>query len=339
MTLLTAALTIVARKLSPRAALTLAALVSIGASTARGAGDLKDRRPLNRVLILGGGGPVGEAWESGVIVALKENGIDLARTDLIVGTSAGAIVGARLASQMATADFIDAALAPADAPQSGRPVPAPSGPPPDLSFLAAKLQEMGTGEASRESISAEIGKWAQKAHPVISEAEFVASYQRRFPDQRWPSPAYECVTVDANDGSLRIWDASSSVPLALAVASSCALPGIFAPLTINGHRYMDGGVRSVTNADLARGCKTAVILAPTMGLDDPLARDFTKPLDGELQILRDSGCRVELIAPDAASLKAFGASIGNENHRAEPFNAGRIQGRNKAREIPRLWRN
>ncbi len=271
------------------------------------------------------------------MVGLKENGIDLARADLILGTSAGAIVGARLASGMATAHFIDAALAPADAPQPGRPVPAPSGPPPDLSFLAAKLVEMGMPKASQQSISAEIGAWALKVHPIVTEAEFVASYQQRFPHQQWPSPAYECATVDANDGSLRVCDASSNVPLALAVASSCALPGVFAPVTINGHRYMDGGVRSVTNADLARGCKTAVILAPTMGLADPMAKSFTRPLDGELRLLRSSGCRVELIAPDAASLKAFGASIGDEHHRTPPLDAGRIQGRHLAASIAKLW--
>ncbi len=294
---------------------------------------------LNRVLVLGGGGPVGEAWESGVIAGLKDEGVDLSRADLIIGTSAGAIVGARLASAMPAKEFLAAALAPADAPPPGQPAHAPSGPPPDLSFLAAKLVEMGVPNASQQAISAEIGAWALKVHPIVSEAEFIASYQHRFPNAQWPSRGYECATVDVGDGSLRVWDGSSGVPLALAVASSCALPGVFAPVTIGDHRYMDGGVRSVTNADLARGCKTAVVLAPTLGLADPMAKSFTRPLDAELQILRESGCKVALIAPNAASLKAFGASIGDEHHRAPPLEAGRLQGRAHAASIATLWRD
>jgi NTE family protein len=79
--------------------------------TAGSSSEIKDR-----ALILGGGGPVGEAWESGVIAGLTEKGIDLSRVDLIIGTSAGAIVGARLASRMPPSDFINAALAGPDGP-------------------------------------------------------------------------------------------------------------------------------------------------------------------------------------------------------------------------------
>ena len=322
-----------AKKSLSAAVLILASLLFVCGRTAEGSrSETKDR-----AVILGGGGPVGEAWESGVIAGLTEKGIDLSHADLIIGTSAGAIVGARLASRMPPADFINAALAPSDGPPAGQPDQASSSPPPDLSFLAGKLQEMGIRKGAQQSIRAEIGEWAQKVRPVVSESQFVASYRRRFPEKEWPGRGYECVSVDAADGSLRLWNGSSGVPLALAVASSCALPGVFAPVTINDHRYMDGGVRSVTNADLARGCKTAVVLAPTMGLDDPLAESFTRPLNAELQTLRDSGCKVELIVPDAASLKAFGSSIGDENHRAPALNVGRIEGQNKAGEIARLW--
>jgi len=55
--------------------------------------------------------------------------------------------------------------------------------------------------------------------------------------------------VDVHDGSPKIFSKDSGVGLARAVASSCAVPGIFPPVTIDGHRYMDGGMRSLTNAD------------------------------------------------------------------------------------------
>src|SRR5579872_53247 len=289
----------------------------------------------NRVLILGGGGPAGEAWESGIIAGLKEKGIELAHADRIIGTSAGSIVGARLASKMSDADFINAALEPAD----DGPKPPPWQKPPDLSFLATKLAEMNAGKRPRQDIRAEIGAWAMRVHPVITETEFVSGYKRRLPQSKWPDPRFEAISVDAKDGLLRTWNESSGVPLAMAVAASCALPGVFAPVTIDGHRYMDGGVRSVTNADLAKGCKVAVILAPTAGLDDPIAKDFTFFLADEMRTLRDNGCKVELIAPDPASIKAFGASIGDEHHRAQPLEAGRTQGRNKASALAAFWRD
>ena len=292
-----------------------------------------------QALVLGGGGPVGEAWESGIIAGLAEKGVDFSDAEPILGTSAGAIVGARLASRMPRADFMKAALAPSAGPPSGQPQQTSSGSPPDLTFLARKLEEMGSGERPQQSIFAEIGEWALKARPVVSEAQFVASYKRRFPEKHWPPQSFECVSVDATDGSVRVWNRSSAVPLPLAVASSCALPGVFAPVTINGRRYMDGGVRSVTNADLARGCKMALVLAPTIGPDDALAKSFTRPLNTELQTLRDSGCKVQLVVPDPASLNAFGATLGHENHRAPAFNAGLAEGRNKAGEIAKFWTN
>jgi NTE family protein len=290
-------------------------------------------RSANRALILGGGGPVGEAWESGIIAGLKERGVELAGADRIIGTSAGSIVGARLASKMSDADFIKAAL---DPPNDG-PKPPASQKPPDLSFLAARLAEMDTGKRPQQDIRAEIGAWAMSVPPVITEIEFVSGYQRLFPRSKWPDPRYEAISVDANDGLMRRWNESSGVPLPLAVAASCALPGVFAPVTIDGHYYMDGGVRSVTNADLASGCRVALILAPTAGLDDPIAKDFTHPLDGEMRTLRDNGCKVELIAPDPASLKAFGPSIGDQHHRAQPLEAGRAQGNTLAAQIARIW--
>lgn len=104
------------------------------------------------------------------------------------------------------------------------------------------------------------------------------------------------------------------------------MPGLFAPVTVNGHRYMDGGVRSATNADLASGFKTALVVAPTFGQSNPIARHGD--LLNELKALRKSGCNVELIVPDNASLKAFGAMLGHESRRAPAVNVGLVEGRN-----------
>jgi NTE family protein len=306
----------------------LASLVLVGA----GAADTSRKAP-NHALILGGGGPLGEAWESGVIAGLMEKGVDFAAIDRIIGTSSGAIVGARLAGRMSRSELTTAALTRFEGPSrksTGKP------PPHDLTVLVRSLEQLNAGKLSQQSAGVEVGEWALKVSPIASEAEFVASYERRFPQPSWPSPAYECVSVDAMDGSLRVWNQSSYVPLALAVASSCALPGFFAPVTIDGHRYMDGGARSATNADLARGCKTAIVLAPTVGPGDELAKVSVQPLDHELEVLRESGCKVALIVPDAASLGAFGGSLGNSGRAGLALEAGRSQGLESARNIAGL---
>lgn len=292
-----------------------------------------DRAP-GHALILGGGGPMGEAWESGVIAGLAEKHVDLSRVNRIIGTSAGAIVGARLASEMTPEQLAQAALERFEGP----PPPPTRKPalPPDLTFLVSKLQELNAGTQTEQSVGVEVGRWALEVHPIASESEFVASYWRRFPERQWPSAAYECVSVDAADGSLKVWNKSSSVPLALAVASSCALPGLFLPVTIDGHRYMDGGVRSATNTDLARGCATAIVMVPTAGINHPLAKLSVVRLDRELQILRDSGCKVAVVVPDAASEKAFGRSGAEEVRNAAALEAGRREGRDKAGEIAGL---
>ncbi len=200
-----------------------------------------------------------------------------------------------------------------------------------------KFQRVEIDKRPQEPMRAEIGAWAQKVTPVVSEALFVASYQRRFPGKNWPSPTFQCTSIATNDGSLRIWSESSGVPPALAVASSCALPGLFAPVIIEGHGYMDGGVRSATNADLAVGFKTVLVLAPTVGQDNVIAKHGDLP--HELEILRGSGCRVHLIIPDEPSLKAFGPSLGDEGLRAPAADAGLAQGRRMAAVIAKFWSN
>lgn len=309
--------------------LILALLLLVYASVSHAGGDA----PV-RALILGGGGPVGEAWESGVIAGLAERGVDLSRTDRIIGTSAGAIVGARLAAGMTAAHLTEEVLI-----QFEGPPPASSqkvAPPPDLSFLVGKLEELNAGKATEQSVGVQVGKWALTVHPLATESEFVASFWRRFPAKQWPSRAYECVSVDAGDGSLKVWEKSSKVPPALAVASSCALPGLFLPVTIDAHRYMDGGARSATNADLARGCKTAIVMAPTSGIDHPLAKLSVARLDRELEILRDSGCNVAVIVPDAASVNAFKRSGAEKERDSVVLGAGQAEGRNRADEIARV---
>ena len=259
----------------------------------------------SRALVLGGGGPVGMAWESGLIAGFAESGIDLSGVDLIVGTSAGSVVGAQLALGRTPAALVEPFTG------KGEPPPPPSAAlskPPDLSLLVAKLMDAYSGVRPNDEVCREIGAWALETSAVSEEA-FVASFALSLaglPQERWPARRFACTAVDVGSGAFTVWDNDSRVPLLRAIASSCAVPGIASPITIDGRRYMDGGMRSATNADLAKGHDEVVVVSISSPSVPP---PFGRPLERELQALRDSGSRVSLVHPDAESLAAFGPNL------------------------------
>src|SRR5947209_13433825 len=132
----------------------------------------------SRALVLGGGGPVGIAWESGLVAGLAQAGVDLGRADFTLGTSAGSFVGARLALGADARTFADPILAdrvPGDEPQSATAGDAP----PDLSKLMQLMGEAQGGVRNPAEVRAEIGAWALAA-PTMSEAAFLESFGRSF---------------------------------------------------------------------------------------------------------------------------------------------------------------
>ena len=195
-----------------------------------------------KALVLGGGGPVGIAWESGLLSGFAEAGVDLSRADFILGTSAGSFVGAQLAMGAAPASLAAPFLAMGEAPKTPRPAaPArdPGRPAPDLAFLMRKMVEAGAGQRPAQEVRAEIGAWAIEQSPM-GEDDFIQSFGRflaELPADAWPQKGYACTAVDAADGAFRLWDKAAGVGLARAVASSCSVPGVYPPITIQGRRY------------------------------------------------------------------------------------------------------
>jgi NTE family protein len=276
-----------------------------------------------RALVLGGGGPVAVAWESGLIAGLAESGIDLSGADFIIGTSAGSVVGAQMAMGRTPAALTE-------------PAGESMAPPPDLSQLVAKLMESYAGVRPSEEVYREIGAWALQASTVSEEAH-VARFESTLgdlPEERWPGRRFACTAVDAVNGKFVIWDNDSGVPLARAIASSCAVPGIAAPISINGRRYMDGGVRSMTNADLAMGYDVVVVVSISNQFFPEAMR---RPLQRELTALRDSGSRVETISPDAESLQAFGPNLMDFGRGPVVAANGMRQGRAGLDTLRELW--
>jgi NTE family protein len=290
---------------------------------------------MRRALVLGGGGPVGIAWESGLAAGLAEKGVDLSGADYIIGTSAGSVVGAQLALGASAASLVApmlAASAQGNAPAESNQAP------PDLATLISKMQELVSSKRPPEQVRAEMGAWALTVKTQLSEDAWVANFARMVPGKAWPNRRYACTAIDTADGSLEVWNKDSGVELERAVASSCTVPGIFPPVTIRGRRYMDGGMRSPTNADLVKGYDTIVVVAVTAGpRNNDMARRFGEILDNEVKVLRDSGARVERVIPDEKSLEAFGLNLMDSSRRVDAAKAGIRQGQAEAARLASAW--
>src|SRR5271166_5533687 len=119
-----------------------------------------------RALVLGSGGPIGIAWQAGLLAGLAEAGVDLADADFIVGTSAGSFVGAQIALGKEPRGLAESILN-VVLPISG------SSAEPDVTTFIDKMAEAVSGTRRAREVRAEIGKWALERQ-TISEEMFVA---------------------------------------------------------------------------------------------------------------------------------------------------------------------
>jgi NTE family protein len=275
-----------------------------------------------RALVLGGGGITGVAWETGLIAGLAEAGIDLAAADVIIGTSAGSVVGADLAAGQDPETLYRAQLAPPD-PE----------PPVRISWrsLARVLWVMST---SRDPLRARarIGHWALAAR-TMPEADRRKVFEARLPTSQWPGRPLKIAAVDARTGELAVFDSAGQAGLVDAVGASCAVPGVWPPVTIGERRFVDGGVRSVANADLAAGYERVIIVAPVaQGIGH-----ITSPRRQAAE-LAAAGARVLLVRPDRAAARAIGRNVLDLSRRAAAARAGRAQAASEAAAIQAVWK-
>ena len=294
---------------------------------------------MSRALVLGGGGPVGIAWEAGLLAGLAEGGVPAADADFIVGTSAGSVVGALLALGRAPADLARPIMAEAEKPRTipGAVSENRTGAP-DRTVLFSKMAEAASGDRDPKEIRREIGAFSLAAQTVTEDA-FISGFGKQLAgsgEGSWPAHGYACTAVDCETGEFVVWNAAAKVPLSRAVASSCSVPGVFPAITINGRRYMDGGMRSATNADLAKGHAKTLVIAVRLGAGE-FAERMMKPLEREMATIREAGGEVELIVPDDASATAFGSNLMNPRHRPASARAGLEQGRRAAKALASFW--
>jgi len=275
-----------------------------------------------RALVLGGGGLSGIAWETGVLAGLAAGGADVTGAGFVLGTSAGATVAAQLGSGLPLSDLFERQTVPARqsaelSPDIGRVIE-----------LMESWEKLPLEYPDPAELRREVGQRAL-AVQTVPEAERRAVIAGRLPRHSWPSRKLAVVAVEAHTGDVRVFDQDSGADLVDAVTASCAIPGIWPPVTIGGGRYIDGGTRSAVNADLAAGYQRVLILAPMAdpSLDEQVAGLTRASGDGSVQVL----------TPDDESIEAMGINPLDPGVRAPVAQAGYAQGQRAAAEVARRW--
>lgn len=282
---------------------------------------------MKRALVLGGGGVVGIAWETAVVGTLLEHGVDLREADLVVGTSAGSMVGTRIAAGHDVRTPPERALK----------VPVPDGGP-DLAALGRIFSHWSALTETTPQDCATIGAWAIDAR-TGPEAEWIAATGGSLGVPDWPGTALRLSTVDARSGARALWGGGDAVPLARAVAASCAVPGMFPPVELAGRLHIDGGVWSGTHADAAAAIAPdrVVVIAPiTEGTAafGPLA---DRALAAEVRVCEQAGARVVVVRPEAAEKAAFGPDLMSPAAAEKAAEAGIVRARGLAEGALAGW--
>lgn len=275
-----------------------------------------------RALVLAGGGVAGIAWETGVLCGIADESpataAALLDSDVLVGTSAGSAVS----GQISSGTSLDELYARQVAETSPELDPGVGVEGIAELFLAA-MTEPNTSAAQKMQ---RIGAVALAAETVPAPVRRQV-IERRLPSHHWPERCLRITAIDIDTGELMVFDRDSGVDLVDAVAASCAVPGVWPPVVIGGRRYMDGGMRSSINLDVADDCAVAVVLVPS---GESAPSPFSAGAATEIAAF---GGRVYAVFADSAALRAFGSNPLDPACRVPSARAGREQGRRHAAAI------
>ena len=275
-----------------------------------------DGRPPN-VLVLGGGGLFGEAWMTGVLAGYEDaTGADVRRRHRFVGTSAGSIVASSLVAGRSP-------RRPGSADAGAvRPVEEPGGAP--SPFAGPDRGGAAGAEPLRRGWSG-IRRPARRTHPRARAAGPAARAGRLPPSGTRSNRSgatfdgrLRVCTVDAGNGRRVVFGSRSAPPASVgqAVAASCAIPAVFAPVRIGDRLYVDGGAWSPTNADAAPAGRRdrVLLLEPTAALVRGALRGAAVL---EAVALRSRGAAVKIVIPDASARPLMGRLM-------DPDRGGRV---------------
>jgi NTE family protein len=308
------------------------------------------RRP-RRAFVFGGGGVLGYAWMIGALSAVEEvYGVEGSDSDIVVGTSAGSVLAALLSCGITTGELVrhhqgvpdphDLAIEwDYDTITGGPRPPRPSFRPgsPRLALSAARHPRrigpllglsaaLPTGRGSLEPIRG-----------AVAQARAVTALERpRANGEVRPVPWI--VATDYRTGERVVFGRDLAADLASAVVASCAIPAWYAPVTINGGRYIDGGTVSNTSCDLLvdQAIDEVFVLAPAASFQDVdpgrtraerverwVRRLVTRSVRAEVGLLRDQGTRVVVVTPTSEDLALIGVNLMNPARRREVLETAR----------------
>ena len=270
-------------------------------------------------LVLGGGGVTGIAWELGILKGLADAGVDLTSADLVIGTSAGSVVGAQITTGHTIDALYETQLEPAD------------------KEIGAKLSRLtmlrmlpplllpGSGRKKR----ARIGAMSMRAHAPGGEKR-IEVIRSRIGVEKWGDRDLKVTAVEAETGEFVVFDKDSGVDILHAVAASCAVPLVWPAVTIDGKHYVDGGMRSTANVDLAKGADSVVVIAP-------LPQSFSKATSIRAQLERTGAKRTAVVTPDEKALVDIGKNVLDPAKRADAARAGLRQAASVLEKVRSAW--
>ncbi len=299
--------------------------------------------PHDVALVLGGGGAAGNAWAIGVIAGLAEAGLDMSEAaDVVIGTSSGAIAAAQVRSGIPPADLLASVLSPR-VQSRGRNRERPPALP--VATVFERMRAISAAATSAADLQRAMGAFGLECDSILgpTAGQHRAVVAARLPRHEWPARPMIVVAIDAHTGDLATFDRDAGVDLVDAVTAGTALPGSSPTISINGTRYINGGVRSAENADLASSYANVVVLSPFGGRSRTLPegqfeglrrpQEWGMDLEGQVEALRQQGSRVEVITPDADSRIAMGTNQMDPATRIPAARAGLAQGNQEAARV------
>jgi NTE family protein len=283
-------------------------------------------------LVLGAGGVVGMSYHAGVLHALAEaGGIDPAAADLVVGTSAGSLVGALLRSGWTARDCWDFALeqhpvvADLDEVERERRKAATwrprLGSPPAMARRALGSAYIATRSVVRAPLPPIPGFVARQFPAGVLDGTEMRAQLAEVVDDEWPDGALWLVAVDVQTGRRVVLRrrGSTGATLREAVLASCAIPGVLPPVRVGRRVLVDGGAHSSTHLDLAATWGCDVIIGSVPMAFDPghapssmsqlVRRMPARAVSREARTARDRGATVLLVRPCADELRVHGRDM------------------------------
>jgi NTE family protein len=318
-----------------------------------------------RSFVLGGGGVLGFAWIVGALTALqRESGIEPAPDDLLVGTSAGAVIAGLLGCGVDVDTIRRHQLGmpmPEDPPISWNYDDDSGGALPPLPGLRPGSPRLvWDGIRRRASVSPVVAlsgllpRGRGNLEPIHRMLDTVVAESLH--GAVWPKRQTWIVTTDYSNGHRVVFgrDGAPGASLADAVCASCSIPAWYQPVEIEGVAYIDGGTTSNASVDLVPEDKydEVYVLAPMAALapDSPrspvamverrVRRAITRGIMADVERLRSAGVRLVVLTPGPEDLEVMGANLMNPRRREAVLHtalrtaAAEIRAQSNAPEAP-----